>query len=72
MAAEIPQEERVEISLPPNIDSDQAEVASQLQRLYEHILNGQRPEAVGATEQIAEQLDIDIERPQRFPARARR
>lgn len=53
-------------------DIDHDEVATQLQQVYEYILNDQRPEAVGATERLAQQLNIDLERPPRFPEQARR
>ena len=52
-------------------DVDRDEVATQLQQVYEYVLNNRRPEAVGATERLARQLDIDIERPPRFSERTR-
>lgn len=52
-------------------DSDHDRIATQLQRVYEYILHDQRPEAVSGTEQLAQELDIGLERPPRFPERAR-
>ena len=40
------------------------EVAQQLQQVYEYVLEGRRPEAVGATEQLAEQLAVEVHRPE--------
>lgn len=51
---------------------DKRTVTAQLQEVYEHILNDRRPEAIGATEKLAEQLDIKIKRSDQFPGRARR
>ena len=48
---------------------EQDAIAAELQQLYEHVLEGKYPEAVGATEQLARQLGIEIERPDRFPDR---
>lgn len=39
------------------------EVAAQLQQLYEYILDDRRAEAVGATERLAEQLAVELDRP---------
>ena len=52
------------------VDRDRASI--QLQQLYEYILNDQRPEAVGQTEELAQLLDIRIERPARNGRRKRR
>jgi hypothetical protein len=60
MAAEISVPERVGRTSAATRDD---EVAAQLQRVYEHVLAGRRPEAVGATEELAEELAIEIERP---------
>lgn len=46
-------------------------VADQLQEVYEHVLNDKRPEAVGAAEELAKQLNIKVERPDRFQTRRR-
>jgi hypothetical protein len=51
---------------------DQDQVSMKLQQVYEYILNDQRPEAVGQTEELAQLLDIEIERPPRYPGRERR
>jgi hypothetical protein len=40
------------------------EVAEQLQQVYEYVLEGRRPEAVGATEQLAEKLAVEVHRPE--------
>ena len=72
MAADLSVEELTEFESLTDDSVDHRAVAEQLQRVYEHVLNGKRPEAVGATEQLAEDLDIDIRRPDRFPNRARR
>lgn len=53
-------------------DLDEGEVAEQLQQVYEYILHDRRPEAVGATERLANQLDMHLERPDEFPGRANR
>jgi hypothetical protein len=39
-------------------------VAEQLQQVYEYVLEGRRPEAVGATEQLAEKLAVEVHRPE--------
>lgn len=72
MSTGSPREKPVQVSVPSEAEIDRAEVAEQLQQLYEDILNGKRPEAVGSTERLAEQLDIEIKRPQQFPERVRR
>lgn len=51
---------------------DERAVAEQLQQVYEYVLDDRRPEAVGATEQLAEQLDVEVERPDRSSGRADR
>lgn len=51
---------------------DERAVAEQLQQVYEYVLDDRRPEAVGATEQLAEQLGVEVERPERSPSRADR
>jgi hypothetical protein len=63
MAAEIPIPER-SASASPATGGGEDEVAAQLQRVYEYVLQGRRPEAVGATERLAEELAVDIERPE--------
>jgi hypothetical protein len=45
------------------MQSEQGVMAEQLQQVYAYILAGKQPEAVGATERLATQLDIEIERP---------
>lgn len=72
MAAEISDGESVQFEPLTNDGTDHDSVAEQLQQVYEHVLNGQRPEAVGATEQLAQELDIDVKRPSRFPSQTRR
>jgi hypothetical protein len=47
----------------PSMQSEQGVMAEQLQQVYAYILAGKQPEAVGATERLATQLDIEIERP---------
>lgn len=63
MSTESPRGEAVQVSVPSEAEIDRTDVAPQLQRLYEYVLDGKRPEAVGSTERLAEELDIDIERP---------
>lgn len=57
-----------EISIPEGVGRTPSgtrddEVAAQLQRVYEYVLEGRQPEAVGATEELAAELAIAIERP---------
>jgi len=51
---------------------DEDAVAEQLQQVYEYVLDDRRPEAVGATERLAEQLGVEVGRPGRFPDQADR
>jgi len=72
MSIEVLAEDGMEPEAPTAGDLDEREVAEQLQRVYEYILHDRRPEAVGATERLANQLDVHIERPDEFPGRANR
>lgn len=69
MSAEVPIGEATELDSRIGTGFEQDAVATQLQQVYEHILEGKRPEAVGATERLANQLDVEIERPDQSPAR---
>jgi hypothetical protein len=62
MAASTSFDGRVEPDAP--VAGDGEEVAEQLQQVYEYVLEGRRPEAVGATEQLAEQLAVEVHRPE--------
>jgi hypothetical protein len=72
MSTEISAEEGTALRSLAEENTAQKAVAEQLQRVYEHVLNGRRPEAVGATERLAEQLDMELERPGRFHGQADR
>jgi hypothetical protein len=72
MSSEVVAEDGLELHALTARDLDEEKVAEQLQRLYECVLNDRRPEAVGATEQLADQLGVRVERPDGFPRRARR
>lgn len=48
-------------------DSGHDKFSTRLQQVYEYILHDQHPEAVSGTEQLAQELDIRLERPPRFP-----
>ena len=69
MSTEVSVNETTDRNTRPSTEVDQEAVAGQLQRLYEHILADRRPEAVSSTEVLADQLGVEIERPDRFPAR---
>ena len=70
MSIEVSAEEATESDAVAAGDLDEGEVAEQLQQVYEYILHDRRPEAVGATERLASQLDMHLERPDGFPGRA--
>ncbi|MEF8863957.1 MAG: hypothetical protein V5A40_19745 [Haloarculaceae archaeon] len=72
MSTEVSAERAVELEARAGEAFDEGAVAEELQRVYEYVLSDRRPEAVGATECLAEQLGIDIERPDGFPMRADR
>ena len=67
MAVELSTEDVTEKESRARAEFDREVVADQLQRVYEYVLNDRRPEAVGATEKLAERLDVSVERPARFP-----
>jgi hypothetical protein len=72
MSTDVSAESAVELDARMKEAFDEGAVAEELQQVYEYVLSDRRPEAVGATECLAEQLDIDIERPDGFPRRADR
>jgi len=66
MSTEVPVEDVGNWKAQTAGEFDEEAVAEQLQRVYEYVLDDRRPEAVGATEQLAERLGIEVERPDRF------
>jgi hypothetical protein len=63
MSTEVSVGEATESDPEPSMQSEQGVMAEQLQQVYEYVLAGKQPEAVGATERLATQLNIEIERP---------